>query len=506
MDLAAMDLASRPVIESRARNRAGEARRMSGEHLLVIDDSPTVLKVVEVALTKAGFRVATAGDGPAALALAREPGPTPALILLDCRMPGKGMDGYQCCQALAGDPRLAAVPVILMAAKGEDVEEKFSQAANVVDYITKPFSPEAIQAVVTHVIEKRSRPAGSVDPAGAAPHQEKATTPATKAAVAEALSRSTAQAAPGSGAGFTALREDLAQRLESYRQETGKWDLAELVQGALDDATLERLLSARATSSGPVDASAAAGPALSGDLAAISISEVLSLLHEQSQTGYLRALNNKARVELYFRGGKIDFAAAVGVAEEFLLGRFAIEAGDLTPDALTAVLDERARSPTKPGLFGADLVSRGLLSEDQLKQAMTRQTAELVYEVLRWGNGSFYFRRTAELPELARGAALAIPVDVLLLEGFRRVDEWRVIEREIESFDLVFVRNDTKIAEVPRGSFTRDEVAVLELVNGRHSVREIIRVLRLGSFDVSKILYRLLRTKLIRRLVMPAAA
>jgi CheY-like chemotaxis protein len=475
---------------------------MSAELLLVIDDSPTVLKVVENALAKAGFQVATAGGGQAGLAAAREADPPPVLVLLDGFMPD--MDGAACCQALAAERGLANVPVILMVTKGEDLGEKLAKAPNVVDYITKPFSPEAVVAVVTHVIEKR-RAGGQ--PSGGKP-----------AAVTEALSKSSA--APAGAPGVTVpaatsalheLREQLARRLDGYRQESGKWDLGELVRGAFDDDTLGKLLSDYETRAGPGDgaASGARGDsyALTGDLSAITISEVLSLLQEQNQTGCLRALQTEARVELYLRGGKVDFAAAVGVSEEFLLGRFAIEAGALTPDALTAVLDQRARAATKPGLFGVDLVARGLLTESQLKQAMTRQTSELVYETLRWTTGKFSFRATTdrEIPELARGAALGIPVDTLLLEGFRRVDEWRVIEREIDSFDLVFVPNESKIAEVARGQLTRDEIAVLEFVNGRTPVKEIIRTLRMGSFDVSRILYRLLRTKLIRRRVAATA-
>jgi CheY-like chemotaxis protein len=466
---------------------------MAGELLLVIDDSPTVLRVVEGALTKAGFDVATAAGGAAGLAMARETGRTPAAVLLDGLMPD--MDGAACCQALADDPALAGIPVVLMVTKGEDLEEKLAKASNVVDYITKPFSPDAITAVMTHVIEKRRRGAGADKPV----------------AVVEALSQSTPPGDPGGGAAsaLAELREQLTLRLDTFRQESGKWDLRELVRGAFDDATLEKLLSVYGTRTGAGDGADHApglrgeGYALSGDLGTIGISEVLSLLQDQSHTGCLRAVKSDARVELYLRAGKVDFAAAVGVSEEFLLGRFAIEAGALTPDALTAVLDERARSPFKPGLFGNDLVARGLISETQLKQAMTRQTSELAYETLRWTQGKFSFRPTAEaeLPELARGAALAISVDTLLLEGFRRVDEWRVIEREINSFDLVFVPVESKIAEVARGQLTRDEIAVLEFVNGRTAVKEIIRALRMGSFDVSKILYRLLRTKLIRRRV-----
>ena len=148
-----------------------------------------------------------------------------------------------------------------------------------------------------------------------------------------------------------------------------------------------------------------------------------------------------------------------------MLGRFAVEAGALSPEALTAVLDERARA-SKPALFGVDLVARGLITEAQLKQAMARQISEVIYETLRWTQGQFSFRAlpAESFPALARDAALGISVDGLLLEGFRRVDEWRVIEREIGDFDLVFVPNESRIAEVARGQLTRDEIAVLELV------------------------------------------
>jgi hypothetical protein len=142
---------------------------------------------------------------------------------------------------------------------------------------------------------------------------------------------------------------------------------------------------------------------------------------------------------------------------------------------------------------------------------MVRQTSELVYETLRWTHGFFQFKRatdaddTAALAALARGAALTVNVDRLLLEGYRRVDEWRVIERVVDDFDRVYVRDEHKIAAMPRGTFTREELAVLERVDGRLNVREIVRTLRMGSFDVSKILFRLLRTKLIRARLEPIA-
>ena len=193
----------------------------------------------------------------------------------------------------------------------------------------------------------------------------------------------------------------------------------------------------------------------------------------------------------------------MAVAEEFLLGRFVVGDGDMSPEQLDEVLAERGRSTTAVPLFGADLIARGLITREALTRAMSRQTSELAYEALRWRAGFFQFRRTDELPLLARDAALQINVDRMLLEGYRRVDEWRIIEREIASFDDVFVRNDDKIADTPRGTFTRDELAVLEQTDGRQTVRDIVRKLRMGSFDVSKMFFRLRRARLVRRRVPP---
>ncbi|PKN45254.1 MAG: hypothetical protein CVU59_09615, partial [Deltaproteobacteria bacterium HGW-Deltaproteobacteria-17] len=123
---------------------------MASELILVIDDSPTIIKVVELVLTKAGFKVQTTQDGETGIALAKQIKPN--LILLDFVMPK--MNGYQVCKELSQDEELKSIPVVLMSAKGEQVGERFVKVMGIVDYITKPFSPEAITAVVTHALEK----------------------------------------------------------------------------------------------------------------------------------------------------------------------------------------------------------------------------------------------------------------------------------------------------------------------------------------------------------------
>jgi len=460
---------------------------MAGENLLVVDDNPTILKVVESALARAGYQVDTALDVTSGMELARAK--RPAVILIDSLIPaaaGEGEGGLGLCGALADDLELSQTPVVLMTSKVEDQSGRYARTPNVIDYITKPFSSDAVLAVVSHVIEKTGVDSSQQT---RAPRPK----PAEASAVAEALSRS---GEPATGDPLERLTDFLAERLERYRQESASWEIPAIVRGALKDGGLAAALAEAGYQA--ID-SGGGGYDLSGHLGAVSMSEVLLLLGQQGQTGTLRVLSESARVDLFFRKGAIDLAAAVGVAEEFLLGRFAVEAGDITPGDLAEVLDARAQMTGKPPLFGRDLIMRGLLTEAQLKLAMRRQTAELTYETLRWSQGTFHFRRTTHLPEIVEEASLGINVDTLLLEGFRRVDEWRLIEGSFD-FDEVLYHDTVAIERMGEdANLTRQERAVLNAIDGERTIREIVDLTGGSSFELCKILYQFLNSRLVRR-------
>jgi len=226
------------------------------------------------------------------------------------------------------------------------------------------------------------------------------------------------------------------------------------------------------------------------------------LLQDRGYTGSVNLSHGRARMDIYLGQGRVDFAGAQGVADEFLLGRFLVSGAHLSQETLAKVIDDRRRDGSKE-LLGAYLCARGLLASTGLHKAMAKQTAALVFESLRWGSGRFNFRPLTELPAQVREAALSLPVDGLILEGLRRVEEWRVIEQEIGDFDMTFVRNEDKLASFGRGQLLREEAAIADLVNGRNTVRDVIQISKMGSYDVTQVLFRLLRSKLIRRRVAP---
>ena len=81
----------------------------------------------------------------------------PDLLLLDYLLPD--LNGDDVCRAISGNVALATVPVVVMSAKGEEAGACFSSLASVVDILPKPFSPDALLAVVHHALEKRQQPA-----------------------------------------------------------------------------------------------------------------------------------------------------------------------------------------------------------------------------------------------------------------------------------------------------------------------------------------------------------
>ncbi|RUQ32130.1 MAG: response regulator [Candidatus Competibacteraceae bacterium] len=108
--------------------------------ILVVDDEPNIVLSLEFLMRQAGFQVRTASDGEAALAaVAAE---TPDLVLLDVMMPRK--NGYEVCQAIRANPDCKGVRIIMLTAKGREVEREKGLALGADDYITKPFSTQEV--------------------------------------------------------------------------------------------------------------------------------------------------------------------------------------------------------------------------------------------------------------------------------------------------------------------------------------------------------------------------
>ena len=122
------------------------------ENILVVDDEKDLLELVEYNLAKEGYKVAAAGNGLDALKIARKE--SPSLIILDIMLPG--MQGLEVLRELKKKPESQDIPVILLTAKGGELDRVLGLELGADDYVTKPFSPRELVARVKAVLRRLS--------------------------------------------------------------------------------------------------------------------------------------------------------------------------------------------------------------------------------------------------------------------------------------------------------------------------------------------------------------
>ena len=127
---------------------------MSAQKILVVEDHRDTRELLKYNLVAAGFDVAAAENGQAGLDLAAAF--KPALILLDLMMPG--MDGLEVCRSLKGDSTLSRIPVIMLTAKGEEVDKIVGLELGADDYVVKPFSPRELILRIKAVLRRYGVP------------------------------------------------------------------------------------------------------------------------------------------------------------------------------------------------------------------------------------------------------------------------------------------------------------------------------------------------------------
>ncbi|MDE2848634.1 MAG: response regulator [Gemmatimonadota bacterium] len=122
--------------------------------ILVVDDEPDIVEIIQYNLEKSGFDVIVAADGPVALEKARDE--TPDLIVLDLMLPG--LEGTDICRILKQDERTRSIPILMLTAKSEEIDRIIGLELGADDYVVKPFSPREIALRIRNILRRRSVP------------------------------------------------------------------------------------------------------------------------------------------------------------------------------------------------------------------------------------------------------------------------------------------------------------------------------------------------------------
>ena len=131
---------------------AVEPPTAAGRTVMVVDDSPTIRKILGLTLEKAGYTVVAEPDGQAALDRLGQI--IPGVILLDIAMPN--LDGYEVCKRIKQDERTAHVPVIMLSGKGAFFDKVKGHMAGATEYLTKPFETPAVLAAVNNHCQQQT--------------------------------------------------------------------------------------------------------------------------------------------------------------------------------------------------------------------------------------------------------------------------------------------------------------------------------------------------------------
>ena len=129
------------------------------QKILVVDDEPEAVELLEFNLKQAGFEVATAADGAEALRKARSSAPN--LVVLDLMLPE--IDGLEVCKMLRRDPAPKSLPIVMVTAKAAEIDRILGLELGADDYVTKPFSPRELVLRIKKILERGQAVTGETD-------------------------------------------------------------------------------------------------------------------------------------------------------------------------------------------------------------------------------------------------------------------------------------------------------------------------------------------------------
>ena len=223
----------------------------------------------------------------------------------------------------------------------------------------------------------------------------------------------------------------------------------------------------------------------------ISLDEVLQLLGAGKHTGCLSIEKDDNRVDVYFHSGLVAYFDPHRLARRVLPSPDRISFREIG----AKLLDEAEQRRTRESVpIVATLAERGFFKASEARDMMRVLGSEVLYEFLREeGMCAFFYRRLNELPAFARDQNLRCAITPLLLEGHKRVDDWR-------SMLKLFPDPDAKITPLP-DIFARIggldlgvlEIKMLSLINGENSPRSLVAPMGLPLFDVYQTLVRFAR-------------
>jgi len=233
--------------------------------------------------------------------------------------------------------------------------------------------------------------------------------------------------------------------------------------------------------------------AFKGDLKNVQLADLFQTLAQNRQEGVLTLSSRGRTHRVHFSHEGVTLLDPA-VAGRRRLGEILVSAGLCADKDITEALREQAKSKK---FLGEVLIERGRVTQEQLDSILSLQVEEEIYELFRTEGGLFEFSegQPDTVADRSPSKVRPLPVDHVVMEAARRLDEWGQIQKQVPSLDDVYVA----VGNPARFSSDDEQLAtVLKRLDGRHDVRDVADALLASPFTVAKALVRLLEARAAR--------
>lgn len=187
--------------------------------------------------------------------------------------------------------------------------------------------------------------------------------------------------------------------------------------------------------------------ALKGTLKDFGIADILQLIGQQQKTGALTLTQRQDTVQVTFKDGNIVRAETTSRNRKELIGSMLVAASLVSEQQLEFALETQKRTLQR---LGDVLVSQGVITDQKFKAMVQLQTSETLFKLFAWKAGTYEFEQKDVETETT---LTPLRAESVLMEGFRRVDEWPVVRKRITSLQMTF----EKIKELPPEELKKDD-------------------------------------------------
>lgn len=228
--------------------------------------------------------------------------------------------------------------------------------------------------------------------------------------------------------------------------------------------------------------------AIKGSLSEATLPDVIQLLSYSLRSGCLSVTDGKNFGNIFIKDGRIIYATLLNRKDR--LGDILVRKQKIDETILKSALDEQRQTNKR---LGEILVEKGYITREILESELANQISETIFTMLTWETG--YFNFEADLLPGSEDFLVQLSPQELLLEGARRIDEWRKIEKRLPPFETVLaVKKD--YTGIP---LTYEEEKILTLIDGNRTIDDILKLSEFDFFETCRTIYALISAGIVEK-------